>query len=63
MAGLELSRTTDTIVKTLVEYDFDGTKVEVMISHFNPQSEDDIALGIANREISERRLFDEARGQ
>ena len=59
MAGIELSRRTDSIVKTLVEYDFDGTKVQVEVAHFNPQSEDDILLGIANREITERIRFDE----
>lgn len=40
---------------TVVEYDFNGTKVEVEVAHFQPQSADDITLGITNRGASEER--------
>jgi hypothetical protein len=43
------------IVKTLVEFNIEGEVFQLEIPHFNPQSEDDIILGIQNREITERR--------
>jgi len=53
--GTEIIWTTKT-VKTKVEYDFPGHgKHLVDISHFNPQSNDDIELGISNRAVTEQR--------
>lgn len=46
---------TNRLVKTLVEFDIAGEVFQLEIPHFNPQSEDDIILGIQNREITERR--------
>jgi hypothetical protein len=46
---------TNTIVTTKVEYDIAGELVIVEIPHFNPQSEDDIELGINNRYVTEER--------
>lgn len=45
----------ETTVFTKVEYDFNGVKVVVDIPHFMPRSEDDITLGINNREVTELR--------
>lgn len=41
-------------VTTTVQYDIDGQTITVDVPHFMPLSEDDIILGIENREISER---------
>lgn len=46
---------TNRTVITTVEYEFGDDKVILEIPHFNPQTEDDILLGISNREISEKR--------
>lgn len=53
---------TDTVfdyimVNTLVEYNFPeyNTTIQVDVSHFNPQSEDEIEVGINNRGITEQR--------
>jgi hypothetical protein len=45
------------MVYTLVEYNFPESDetVEVEITHFNPQSEEEIELGISNRGITEQR--------
>jgi hypothetical protein len=44
------------MVYTLVEYNFpeNNQTVEVEITHFNPQSEEEIELGINNRGITEQ---------
>jgi hypothetical protein len=44
------------MVYTLVEYNFPeyGQTVQVEITHFNPQSEEEIELGINNRGITEQ---------
>ena len=44
-----------TLVFTLVEYDFNGTKVTVEIPHFMPPNEDYIILGIENWGISHQK--------
>lgn len=59
MAHKENARREEVTVFTEVEYDFGGTKVTVEVAHFKPTSEADIQLGISNREVSERRAFDE----
>ena len=51
--NLLMSSREEKTVMTLVEYDFNGTVVTVNIPHFMPQSEDDIILGITNREVTE----------
>lgn len=43
------------IVTTTVEYYINDDIVIVDIPHFNPQSNEDIAIGISNREVSERK--------
>jgi len=44
------------IVITEVEYTFDDNDpIIISISHFKPESDDDILIGIQNRAISERR--------
>jgi hypothetical protein len=45
------------MVYTLVEYNFpeNNQTVEVEITHFNPQSEEEIEIGISNRGITEQR--------
>lgn len=60
MAYKILNRTETTQVveyKTVVitvEYDIDGTLVVTDIAHFQPSNEEDIILGIENREVTER---------
>jgi hypothetical protein len=44
-----------TLIFTLVEYDFNGTKVTVEIPHFMPPNEDYIILGIENWGISHQK--------
>lgn len=44
----------DTIV-TYVTFDFDGKSFDSIITHFQPQSLDDIILGINNRAASDGR--------
>lgn len=44
---------------TKIEYDINGTKVEIEVAHFNPQSENDILLGIENRAVSEKLKLEE----
>lgn len=45
----EISRREDKLVYTLVDISLsNNTTVQVEIAHFNPQSEDDIQLGISN---------------
>ena len=55
----EISRNTEVILKTLVEFTFNINGVEIIkeieVVHFNPQSEEDIELGINNRYLSEER--------
>lgn len=46
------------LVTTTVEYDLDGEIIIVDVNHFNPQSQDDIELGIQNREVTERRKLE-----
>jgi len=46
---------TNKIVITKVEYYINDEIVIVEIPHFNPQSDEDITLGITNREVSERK--------
>ena len=46
---------TNKIVTTTVEYFINDEIVIVDIPHFNPQSDEDITIGISNREVSERR--------
>ena len=41
------------IVTTTVEYYINDEIVIVEIPHFNPQSDEDIAIGISNREVTE----------
>jgi hypothetical protein len=53
-----LSTRSEETVFTTVEYEFDGTPVVVEVAHFMPMSEEDIIIGIENREVSERRKFD-----
>lgn len=43
------------IVTTTVEFYINDDIVIVDIPHFNPQSDDDITIGITNREVSERK--------
>jgi hypothetical protein len=43
------------IVTTTVEYYINYNIVIVEIPHFNPQSDEDITIGITNREVSERK--------
>ena len=43
------------IVTTTVEYYINYNIVIVEIPHFNPQSDEDITIGISNREVSERK--------
>ena len=43
------------IVTTTVEFYINDEIVIVEIPHFNPQSDDDITIGITNREVSERK--------
>jgi len=43
-------------IKTLVKFDF--LEDPITISHFMPQSEEDIIKGIENRYISEKRDLD-----
>jgi hypothetical protein len=45
------------MVYTLVEYNFPeyNQTVQVEITHFNPQSEEEIEIGISNRGITEQR--------
>lgn len=55
MAYTEITRTQmneDTLV-TQVQFDFMDRAI--WIPHFRPQSEDDILLGISNREITEKK--------
>jgi hypothetical protein len=53
--GTEVEWTTTT-VNTKVEYDFLGYGKHIVdISHFNPQSNADIELGISNRAVTEKR--------
>lgn len=54
----DINENQDKTVTTKVEYTFDEKDiVTVEISHFNPQSDDDIIIGINNRSVSERRKF------
>ena len=54
----ELNRRTQNTVITTVEFTFeDGATKEVDISHFMPETEDDILLGISNRYITEERAY------
>lgn len=47
---------------TEVKYDFDdGTSATVSIPHFQPQSKDDVLLGITNRLMSENKKNDAAK--
>jgi hypothetical protein len=48
------------MVNTLVEYFFPeyNTKITVEVHHFNPQSEEEIELGIDNRGITEERKLE-----
>lgn len=46
---------TNKIVTTTVEYYINYNIVIVEIPHFNPQSDEDITIGISNREVSECR--------
>lgn len=43
------------IVTTTVEYYINDEIIIVEIPHFNPQSDNDIIIGITNREITERK--------
>jgi hypothetical protein len=45
------------MVNTLIEYNFPeyNTTIQVDVAHFNPQSEDEIEVGINNRGITEQR--------
>ena len=49
---------TNKIVTTTVEYYINDEIVIVEIPHFNPQSDEDITIGISNREVSERRKLE-----
>jgi hypothetical protein len=42
---------------TLVEFDFDGVKVEVDISHFPDISDEAVKKGIENRAITEAEIL------
>lgn len=55
MAYTEIARTqmNDDTVVTQVQFDF--MERAIWIAHFKPQSEDDILLGISNREITEKK--------
>jgi hypothetical protein len=50
----EFSAREEETIFTMVEYDIDGTIIEVEVAHFMPQSRADIILGIENREVSEK---------
>ena len=55
MIAIELNRFQEITVRTLVEFEFpDGSKREVLISHFMPKNEAEIQLGIENRFITEQ---------
>jgi hypothetical protein len=43
------------VVVTSVDYDFDGVKVSVDVSHYMPRSKAEIKEGIVNRAQSEKR--------
>jgi capsular polysaccharide biosynthesis protein len=47
------TRQQDTILFTEVEYNFDGTIVNVEVAHFNPQSTSEVAANIIDRAQSE----------
>jgi hypothetical protein len=47
------TRQQDTILFTLVEFNFDNKIMEIEIAHFNPESADQIEQNIHNRAISE----------
>lgn len=56
--GTEITWETVT-VNTTVEYDFGNLgKHIVEVCHFNPQSDEDIATGIENRAVSEKRQLE-----
>jgi len=46
------------IVTTTVEFYINDDIVIVDIPHFNPQSNEDITIGISNREVSERKKLE-----
>lgn len=66
MEYTELSRRTETIIKTLVEMTFIiGEQIiveNIEISHFNPKDEAEITLGIENRYNSRERELNEQYG-
>lgn len=49
-----LSTRSEETVFTTVEYNLDGEVVVVEVAHFMPESEEDIRIGIENREVTER---------
>jgi hypothetical protein len=46
------------LVNTEVEYTIDGNIIVVEVNHFNPQSEDDIELGINNMGVTQKRKLE-----
>ena len=54
---LEATQNGETIT-TKVEFDFDGTLVEVDIAHYKPQDVKEIEFNIANRAFSEQKILD-----
>lgn len=49
---------THKIIFTLVEYDFDGTKIVIEVSHYNPFDEEYVIKGIENRAVTEQKNLD-----
>lgn len=52
------TRNVDQTLYTLVEYTFENDIIEVEVAHFEPQSKEDIVLGITNRAASELRKLE-----
>lgn len=55
MAYTEISRTEMSNETVVTQVKFDFMDRAIWIPHFRPQSEDDILLGISNREITEKK--------
>ena len=53
----EITEDGNQTTRLIVEYDFDGYLKEVDIPVFNPSSDDDLAITIMNRCVSELRAY------
>lgn len=49
----------NTIINTHVVFIINDQEVEVVVSHFEPKSEEEIIKGIENRYLSEKKRIDE----